>query len=376
MTDVVRKKVKPQRPPRTQKEGKDKLQLLCTLLAALTVVLCTPTYDKIKLSPIRGATVAHVHNRGKGYGSGVTRKLYQHIKEKGYNAIQLNSFAYQKNLADPHLFWNDPTLRQKDLEREIGIIQSFGLKVMLKPHIWVTDEIRPTVWRSAIDYKKQEEIDLWFEEYARFLKWQVLLAARKQVDFFVIGTELVKLSRYREHWQELIGKIRQWGYKGALSYACEAWNAKNILFWDHLDAIGINFYYGYDKKKEGRPTRRELENFYSEKLLEHILHAKRYNLPLMFTEVGFPSHKYAIHKPASWGEKNMKSDENIQVKAYIALARAMAKTSYPYGIWFWKYVTTLESYEAENYSTGFILQNKRAEKIVSKMLQGKMLGEN
>lgn len=346
------------------------------LCLGLLQISCTPGYKKLRAPVIRGATVAHVHDRQKGYGSGISKNLYQHIRSQGYNAIQLNSFAYQKEIDQIELRWDDPTLTATDLEREIDIIRSFGLQIMLKPHIWIGTEPKPKVWRSEIDYKELHKVDRWFQEYKRFLREQVLLAAAKEVEFFVIGTELVKLTKYREHWRDLIATIRKWGYQGQLTYACEAWNAKNIHFWDQLDLIGINFYYGHDSFRDGSRAAgqrqlQELEEFYIKKITEHLLHAKSYGLPLIFTELGFPSHRQGIYRPASWGgDESMQADQLTQERAYLALSKAMASSSYPYGIWIWKYVTSLDSYESKNWPKGFILQNKRAEQTVARMLQG------
>ncbi len=43
------------------------------------------------------------------------------------------------------------------------------------------------------------------------------------------------------------------------------------------------------------------------------------------------------------------------------------KSPHAAGIIFWKYVTTLDSYEAKNYATDFILQGKPAEKVLLRM---------
>ena len=310
--------------------------------------------------------VAHVHQKGKGYGSGVTKRLYRHLKVKGYNAIQLNTFAYQKNIESIRLFWDDPTLTKEGLMAEIRLIHSMGFKVMLKPHIWLGDSWNPTVWRSQINYEDPEKLNDWFSGYKKFLKEQVLAAVEENVEFFVIGTELVKLSRHTEYWRDLIRQVRDWGYNGKLTYACEAWNARNIDFWDDLDFIGLDFYYSYKNK----PVQaQKLEDFYSDKLLSHLRHASKYNLEIMLTELGFPSHTLAISQPYLWRGADIQPDDDTQLQAYTTLRRAMERISYPYGLWIWKYVTTLDSYEALKYPTGFILQNKKAENEVSKMFK-------
>ena len=338
------------------------LLLSCTFFSGF---FSCPTIKK-RISPvIRGATVAHVHQKGKGYGSGISKTLYHRLKKKGYNAIQLNTFAYQKSIKQIRLVWNDPTLTEKDILKEIKLAKSYKFQVMLKPHIWLTESWKPNIWRNQIDYKSKEKIQRWFDEYTKFIKNQVKMAIQSNVDFFVIGTELVKLTKYEKHWRKLIADIREWGYKGKLTYACEAWNAKHIAFWDKLDFIGLDFYYSY----KGSEDDNDIIDFYSSKLKDHIYHAQDFNLPIMFTEVGFPSHQKAIRNPALWRSNSLKQDNARQKKGYEILRKSMEKVSYPYGIWIWKFVTTLDSYESNAYPTGFNVERKPAEEEILKMFK-------
>ena len=326
---------------------------------------CQPfKYKKNNKLHWKGAVVAHVHERGKGYGSGVSKKLYSHLEKMGYNSIQLNTFAYQRGLGETRLQWNDPTLTPDDLAGEIRLAHSYGMQVMLKPHIWVSDAGSPGAWRSGIHYTDPKKLALWFQEYQRFLNANIRVAIQNNVEIFVVGTELVKLSRETKYWKEIIRNIRAQGYRGKLTYACEAWNARNIDFWGELDLIGLDFYYGL---KEENPSVKRLSEFYAEKILSHLKHARKYSLPVVFTELGFPSHQYAIQRPALWRKANLKPRDDLQTKAYRAMRLAMKNTTHPRGIWFWKYVTTLDSYERKNQKTGFILEQKPAEQEIKKI---------
>ena len=314
---------------------------------------------------IRGAVMAHVHQFGEGYGSGRTRKIYRRLKILGVNSIQLNSFAYQKNRNTIGLSWGDPTLSHSALLKEIKIIKSMGFTVMLKPHIWLGTSFSGE-WRNQIDYKTPAEVDRWFKEYRRFLKGQVEVAIKGKAEFFAVGTELVMLTKYTERWNSLIAWIRSLGYRGKLTYACEAWNARNIKFWPALDQIGLDYYYGYDKENF---TAKELEQYYIRRLKEHLAHAKSLNKPLVLTEFGFPSHSLAIKQPHAWGDGKVQADQQKQIFAYRIFRRALKKTGGLNGIYIWKYVTSLMGYEARAYPKGFIMQGKPAEDEIKKIFK-------
>lgn len=270
----------------------------------------------------RGATVAHVHNRRQGYGSGRTLELYAHLKPLGVNSIQLNTFAYQPRNDSTTLRWDDPTLTFEDLAEEIRTAREQGLRVLIKPHVWVGgwQGGAPEQWRSKIRFTDDAPADAWFASYAEFLLPQARIAEREGVSAFVVGTELVGLThpRHNRRWRGLIEQVRK-VYGGELSYACEAWNAKNIQFWDALDAIGVDFYYGYPPPEASDQPPLEyaqagagaepaaprltpngvagLAQFYRTKLDHHFAQARSLRRPLWLTEIGFPSHELAIRAP-------------------------------------------------------------------------------
>ena len=333
----------------------------------LSLLVLTPATGKIRSprSSIRGVVLAHVHSFGKGYGAGSNRLHYKRWKKMGVNSVQLNTFAYQRNKDSVGLYWYDPTLSDKAVLNEIKTAHSLGFSVMLKPHIWLGSSSKGE-WRNAIDFKDPAQLRRWFKEYRRFLKHQLRLARIGRVEYFAVGTELVLLSRHTKLWKELIKWVRSSGYKGKLTYACEAWNAKHIKFWGDLDFIGLDFYYGFPQKKAGM---RELTNFYRKKLREHYRHADSVGRPLILTELGFPSHALAVYKPHSWPSKAVPGDNNLQKFAFSAFRRALGEEGYPAGIFLWKYVTSLDSYEINAYKKGFILQGKPAEKEAAEMFR-------
>ena len=321
---------------------------------------------------VRGAVIAHVHTMRGGYGSGVTAPLYQRLKAMGVTSVQFNTFAYQRGLKGRQLYWNDPTLSKARLAREIRAARSHGFTVMLKPHIWVGNfnPLGPKVWRNEIDFQDPEERAEWFAEYRRFLLGQAAVARETGAEYFAVGTELVLLSRHEAEWRALIADVRK-QYKGQLTYACEAWNAPNIKFWDALDAIGLDMYYEYkDTDAEGKAGEEQLAAFYAERLREHYAHARKLGKPILLTEIGFPSHDLAIRKPYSWSGTKSRPAPELQSLAYRAFGRALQIAGPPRGLYIWKYVTTMDSYERENSVLGFVMEGKPAESEIARIFGG------
>lgn len=311
-----------------------------------------------KATEFRGAVVAHVHQRGKGYGSGRSDQLYRHLRELGVNSIQLNTFAYQPSHTSTTLRWDDPSLSDHDLIAEMDSIRKHGLQIFLKPHVWVGGR-RPIVFRNGIDFEDPKELGLWFSSYRKFMLHQTDLAIKGRAEAFAVGTELVRLTKHQAHWRSLIRAIRARGYNGRLTYAAEAWNSGNIGFWDELDAIGLDFYYGFSGRS---PAPAQLRAFYSDKLRLHYRQAAVFGKPVWLTEFGFPAHQDAVRRPHAWPDETSIASPQLQAHAFKIFGEALRETGRPQGLWLWKYVTELDSYESSNLDTGFILYGKPAER--------------
>lgn len=311
---------------------------------------------------LRGAVLAHVHIPGRGYGL-PDQPLYDRWEKLGIKSVQFNTFAYQPNLKTTRLSWKDPTLGDAELLREMRRAKKRGFSVMLKPHIWVGD-FSGQLWRNQIDFSDENKLRAWFSSYERFILHQAQLADQGGAAYFVVGTELARLIRYEKLWRNMIHSLQARDYAFKLGYSCEGWNAWNIKFWDALDFIGVNFYYGY---KGPRTSPEKLRKFYASKLHAHYAHARDHGKPLILTELGFPSHARALTEPHFWPAADTPAAPALQIFAYRALRRALETAGYPEGIYIWKYVTTLDSYEAKYYNKGFILQGKPAEDEVRRI---------
>ena len=197
----------------------------------------------------KGAVLTHIHSIGNGYGSQSSKDMHSHLKNIGYNYVQLNTFAYMRNQKDTNIYiGGDPSMAVPYLESEIQNLHEIGFKVMLKPHIWIGGhDLDPDNWRSKIDFEDIEKREKWFDSYTKFILGEAELAQRTGVEMLVVGTELVGVSKYTDDWKKLIDDVRK-VYRGKLTYAAEGINAKNIEFWYALDYIGIDAYFALTDK--------------------------------------------------------------------------------------------------------------------------------
>lgn len=327
------------------------------------------------MPPILGAALAHVHMPDHGYGSGKSTPILRRLKSFGANTIQLNPFGYQASLAERRIQFDDPTLTRDALVREIQAIHAAGLKVMLAPHIWV-NQSATMPWRSQVYYSDEREANQWFESYTKFILHFANIAKETGVAIFSVGVELEAMAKYEGHFRSLIREIRLLGFKGLITYECEAWNAENIRFWDDLDFIGINMYYSYPHEPRGTDDLRfpGLVNFQKKKLAMHAAHASRVGKPLVITEFGYPSHALAISQTSAAPDSIRQRDDMAQKTGFEAFSAAIADLPADTravfrGIIVWKYVTTLDSYERRAWEKDFILQEKPAEALIAPLFR-------
>lgn len=150
-----------------------------------------------------------------------------------------------------------------------------------------------------------------------------MLATRIHADLFCVGVELEKLSKYPGEWQNLIADVREL-YPGPLVYAANFGDeVERIEFWDALDYIGIDEYYSLPDSLSTDKLRAKVEAV-----------QKRFQKPVIFTEVGFPSMEAANRDP--WDGRPRKLSLELQARCYEQIFRAFYDKPWFQGMYWWK----------------------------------------
>lgn len=335
-----------------------------SLLISLASGIKNQTVQSERISlEYKGAVLAHIHKIGSGYGSEISRNMHSHLKNIGYDTVQLNTFAYMKERGDTGIVIDgDPTMADRYLVDEIHNLHRSGFKVMLKPHIWIGGwNFDADNWRSKIDFADPGKKEEWFSNYKKFVVGQAVLAEKTGVEILVVGTELVGISKYAVEWEKLIGEVRK-VYSGRLTYAAEGMNANNIKFWDSLDYIGIDAY--FPLAENANPTLRELVRGWKKYEPEIKELSEKYGKKVIFTEIGYKSVEGTALKPWEWSDDGVVSQEQ-QALAFEATSIVFRDKPYLAGIFVWKYFTDMDSYEKDNIPKGFTPYGKKAEIAIS-----------
>ncbi len=242
--------------------------------------------------------------------------------------------------------------------KDIKIAKQQGLKIMLKPHVWISHG------KYTGDFKLESEAE-WqkFESsYANYILEFASIAESQQVEMFCIGTEWRQFIKERpSYWIKLISDVQQ-KYSGKITYASNWDEYGETPFWNQLDYIGVNAYFPLTDKTNPAleeimqgwmPITKQLKNF-----------SLAIDKPIIFTEYGYRSIAGTTIKP--WESY---TDGTISMKEQERALKALFKSNWsePWfrGGFLWKWFNNHNKRGGEEH-LGYTPQNKPAALVVKK----------
>lgn len=251
-------------------------------------------------------------------------------------------------------------------ERPVGVRESIrlahaaGIKVMLKPQVWI-----PNGWTGNLDFATSALWADWEKSYERYILRFASLADSTGADMFCIGTEFrTSIEKRPQFWIALIQKIKN-VYSGKLTYSSNWDDWDKVPFWKDLDYIGLGGYFPLcdvvcpkvdELKKAWIPIREQLKTY-----------SRSQKKPVLFTEWGYMSVD-----GCGWRNWELEKDidtRNINEQAQANCMEAMLATFQPEDWWagsfLWKWFPNMrghEGYPERDYTP----QGKLAEKTLRK----------
>ncbi len=291
----------------------------------------------------------------------ITTKAIQPVVAVHANWAAVMPFGFLRNLETPTVVFNIERQwwgeRRDGAKRTIELLNEKGIKVMLKPQIWV--------WRGEftgnIKMNSEENWQTFEKSYEEFIMLYAKLAQEMKVPVLCIGTELHTFAQNRpKFWGEVIRKIRLI-YKGKLTYA-ENWDQfGNVPFWDQLDYIGIDAYFPVSQSHT--PSVEEFKQGWQKHKNAIIALKDKIQKPVLFTEYGYRSIHYTGKEPWDSSRSEGKVNLEAQNNALTALYQEFWSEPWFAGGFLWKWYHNHKEVGGEN-NNRFTIQNKPAEDIV------------
>lgn len=293
----------------------------------------------------------------------VKQKNIEPLLSINANYAAIMPFGFIKNVEHPELIYNSE--RQWFGETIIGVeqyvntLQKSGIKVMIKPQIWVWQG----EFTGGIKMNSEEDWLSLENSYKNFILDYARLAERKDVEIFCIGTELENFIIHRpEYWRELVSEVRV-VYSGKLTYAANWDEYKRVPFWDVLDYIGVDAYFPVSNSQT--PTIAEIKSGFEKWQIDLKTLSEEKGKKILFTEYGYRSVDYSGKEP--WKSDRSMNSVNFQAQSNLleGLYQSIWDENWFAGGFLWKWFIAHDKVGGNNDSQ-FTPQNKSAETVVKK----------
>ncbi|MEW7290114.1 glycoside hydrolase family 113 [Aquimarina sp. 2304DJ70-9] len=291
----------------------------------------------------------------------ITAKAIEPVIEVNANWAAVMPFGFVRNLEAPKVVFNIERQwwgeRRDGAKRTIELLNERGIKVMLKPQIWV--------WQGEftgnIKMNSEEDWKVLEKSYEEFIMLYAQLAKEMKVPIFCIGTELHTFVQTRPlYWSQLIQKVRA-VYTGNLTYA-ENWDQfDKAPFWNQLDYVGIDAYFPVSESQT--PTIEELQQGWQKHKSDIIALHNKVKKPVLFTEYGYRSVHYTGKEPWDSGRANGNVDLKAQENALTALYHEFWQEPWFAGGFLWKWFHNHDEVGGKD-NNRFTIQNKPSEKLI------------
>lgn len=259
------------------------------------------------------------------------------VRQLNAGWIAINPYAFCRK-GIPDVFYNND--RQWWGERPEGVracaqyAHKQGLKVLIKPHVWVQGQ----GWAGDFTLDNEADWQRWEQTYARYTLDMAYLAKETGAEMLCVGTELRQVVKQRPaFWKRLIRDVRAL-YGGQLTYAANWDEYETVPFWEDLDFVGVDAYFPLSEK--ATPTVAELMDNWEDRADDLRKFSQRHHKPILFTEYGYRSVDKTAGKqwelPDSWRQK-APANLTAQANAYTALYRTFWQQPWFAGGFIWKW---------------------------------------
>jgi hypothetical protein len=285
------------------------------------------------------------------YGSAAAREALAAARRAGAKAVAIVLFLWQRSPQHAGIVLGDD-MPDAALRLAIRESHALGLKVMVKPHVWVQGS-----WAGAVEPASPDDWRLWFTRYRAALLPIAQIAAEEGAEALAIGTELAKTT-HRPEWQDIIAAVRP-VFRGLLTYAAHnVEEAQTVRFWPGLDAIGVTLYPKLGEDAD-RDHRRAVMNKTADLL--DALSKREAGKPVIVAEIGLRSARGATLKPwESAEERAAEPDAALQAAVLADWLEILDRPSV-HGVLVWRWFTDPSAGGPAD--TDFTVQGKPAERM-------------
>ncbi|PWT87545.1 MAG: hypothetical protein C5B54_12175 [Acidobacteria bacterium] len=281
----------------------------------------------------KGMSYAYWNSYDGGYPTEKSAQSLNELRHIGVNWIAAIPYGFMRSHDMAYIHFAGHSVFGESDESMLAVTEqahSIGMKVMMKPQIWVAHDS----WPGRIEFDNEAGWNEWFENYEAWIIHYALLSEMIHVDQLCIGTELVETTLQKpERWRELISKVRKI-YHGPIVYAAN-WGKEfeGIKFWDQLDYIGLDNY--YPVRRDASDNIDQMRSMFNKQrdMIRNV--SAQFGKPVLFTEIGY-------HATDGAGMGTHEDDftsynERLQADCYRLAMETYWNEPWFYGMYWWKW---------------------------------------
>ncbi|MEP0190018.1 MAG: hypothetical protein ABJP70_06595 [Erythrobacter sp.] len=331
----------------------DRRQFILSSLATSLAVQSSAS-GRVLASEQRRLGVNLIEDTNAPFGSDQARESLRQIKMAGIQSVAIVPFFWQSHGADPQLVFGS-ALPLSRLKQGISDLRELGLRVLVKPHVWVPDR-----WAGSVLMQSRSDWDYWFENYRKALVEVAQAAEDEGANALCVGTEL-RETTYQDNWFDVIEAARS-AFTGELTYvAHNSQEALRVPFWDQLNFVSASLYPELGRADSQADWRAAMRL----QLDRCTRLAKRHRKPFCIGEIGLRSATDATSKPwESAEERAAEADPQLQydvLSEWLQLAEAYQVNE----TLIWRWISDPNAGGTKD--TDFTIQNKPAQKLFNEM---------
>ena len=287
---------------------------------------------------------------------------YDPVKEINATWVSIIPFGFIRSgesNVQYNLSWQWHGEKLEGTIESIALAKAQGLKVFLKPHLWVHN-----VWVGDLEFTNETDWQTFESTYYDYIMEFAEVADSMGVEAYCVGVELKKTVVPRAaFWNRLIDSVKT-VYSGKLTYAANWDNYEIVPFWNKLDYIGIDSYFPLSDSQT--PSFEECYAGWKDDYLKIKAKSETENKKVIFTEYGFRNVDYTGKEP--WKSDRSMNVVNLeaQTNTTLALFETFWNEDWFAGGFLWKWHHNYGKAGGENNSR-FTPQNKPAEVLIKEM---------
>lgn len=217
--------------------------------------------------------------------------LLTEIADTGADWVSLCINFYQDKVDSTEVGIPAPhTASWERIATTIRQAHALGLRVLVFPILLIQNPGEDD-WRGTI---APTDRDAWYAGYHALISKVADVAAAERAEMLSIGSEFNSMQKDTLMWRGMIADVRE-RYHGLLTYSVNWDSLADPEFFEDLDFVGMTTYFSLTDKND--PTLEELTEKLTEVRDDILTWQFQHQLPLIFTEVGFPSQDGANKDP-------------------------------------------------------------------------------